>query len=303
MNLSLETARAAIVLASQNLPKGAVSTDDQRYTIEANDQLLKAIDYRDVVLAWRNGAPVRLGDVATVTDDVINNRLAGWYGTARGVVLYVYKQPDANVVETVDAVKAMLPELEHWLPPSVKLRTVYDRTGLIRAAVADVELTLLVASILVIVVIAVFLKRFWATIIPSITIPVSLAATLFIMYLCSYSLDNLSLMALTIATGFVVDDAIIMIENIMRRMGDGETAIQAAIAGVRQMAFTVVSITAALVAALIPILFMPDIVGRYFREFGITLVVAIVASAVVSLNSDADALRSPARQRRSGDDA
>ena len=283
MNLSLEAARMAIVLASQNLPKGAVSADGQRYTIEANDQLLKAIDYRDLVLAWRNGAPVRLGDVATVTDSVINNRLAGWYGTERGVVLYVYKQPDANVVETVDAVKAMLPEIQHWLPPAVKIRTVYDRTSLIRAAIADVKLTLLVASILVIVVIALFLKRFWATVIPSVTIPVSLAATLFVMSLCGYNLDNLSLMALTIATGFVVDDAIIMIENIMRRMGEGETALQAAIAGVRQMAFTVVSITAALVAALIPILFMADIVGRYFREFGVTLVVAIVASAAVSL--------------------
>jgi hydrophobe/amphiphile efflux-1 (HAE1) family protein len=283
MNLSLEAARVAIVNASQNLPKGTVSNDGQRFTIEANDQLLKASDYRDVVLAWRNGSPVRLGDVATVTDSVINSRLAGWYGTERGVVLAVFKQPDANVVETVDAVKALLPEIEHWLPPSVKVRTVFDRTRLIRAAVVDVELTLLVASILVVVVIALFLKRFWATVIPSITIPVSLAATLFIMNLGGYSLDNLSLMALTIATGFVVDDAIIMIENIIRRMGSGETALQAAIAGVRQMSFTVISITAALVAALIPILFMPDIVGRYFREFGVTLVVAIVASAAVSL--------------------
>jgi hydrophobe/amphiphile efflux-1 (HAE1) family protein len=283
MNLSLEAVRLAIVAASQNLPKGAISVDSQRYTIEANDQLLKAVDYRDVPVAWRNGAPVRLGDIATITDSVINNKLAGWYGTERGVVLYVFKQPDANVVETVDGVKALLPELEHWLPPAVKLRVVYDRTSLIRAAVADVELTLMIASILVVVVIALFLKRFWATMIPSITIPVSLAATLFVMSLCRYSLDNLSLMALTIATGFVVDDAIIMIENIIRRMGDGETALEAAIAGVRQMAFTVISITAALVAALIPILFMPDIVGRYFREFGITLVVAIVSSAAVSL--------------------
>jgi hydrophobe/amphiphile efflux-1 (HAE1) family protein len=283
MNLSLEAVRLAIVAASQNLPKGAISVDSQRYTFEANDQLLKAVDYRDVSVAWRNGAPVRLGDVATITDGVINNKLAGWYGTERGVVLYVFKQPDANVVETVDAVKALLPELEHWLPPAVKLRVVYDRTSLIRAAVADVELTLMIASILVVVVIALFLKRFWATVIPSVTIPVSLAATLFVMSLCGYSLDNLSLMALTIATGFVVDDAIIMIENIIRRMGDGETALQAAIAGVRQMAFTVISITVALVAALIPILFMPDIVGRYFREFGVTLVVAIVSSAAVSL--------------------
>jgi hydrophobe/amphiphile efflux-1 (HAE1) family protein len=283
MNLSLEAVRLAIVAASQNLPKGAISVDSQRYTIEANDQLLRAADYRDVPVAWRNGAPVRLGDVATITDSVINNKLAGWFGTERGVVLYVYKQPDANVVETVDAVKAILPELEHWLPPAVKLRVVYDRTSLIRAAVADVELTLAIASLLVVVVIALFLKRFWATVIPSITIPVSLAATLFVMSLCGYSLDNLSLMALTIATGFVVDDAIIMIENIIRRMANGETALDAAIGGVRQMAFTVISITAALVAALIPILFMPDIVGRYFREFGITLVVAIVSSAAVSL--------------------
>jgi hydrophobe/amphiphile efflux-1 (HAE1) family protein len=283
MNLSLEAARAAIVTASQNLPKGAISGDGQRYTIEANDQLIKASDYRDVILAWRNGAPVRLGDVAVVSDSVINNRLAGWYGTQRGVVLYVYKQIDANVVETVDAVKAILPQIEHWLPPAVKMHIVYDRTSLIRAAVADVELTLMIASFLVVVVIALFLKRFWATVIPSITIPVSLAATLFVMSLCGFSLDNLSLMALTIAAGFVVDDAIIMIENIIRRMGEGETALQAAIAGVRQMAFTVISITAALVAALIPILFMPDVVGRYFREFGVTLVVAIVSSAIVSL--------------------
>lgn len=283
INLSLEAARIAVVTASQNLPKGAISVDSRRYTIEANDQLLKAADYRDVVLAWRNGAPVKLGDIATVTDSVINNRLAGWYGTQRGVVLYVYKQPDANVVETVDAVKAVLPEIEHWLPPAIKTEIVYDRTSLIRAAVDDVKLTLLIASLLVIAVIAVFLKRVWATVIPSITIPVSLAATLFVMNLCDYSLDNLSLMALTIATGFVVDDAIIMIENIMRRMEEGETALQASVAGVRQMAFTVVSITAALVAALTPVLFMPDIVGRYFREFGVTLVVAIVSSAVVSL--------------------
>jgi hydrophobe/amphiphile efflux-1 (HAE1) family protein len=283
MNLSLEQTRLAIVAASQNLPKGAIAVGNQSFTIEANDQLLKAIDYRDVIVAWRGGAPVRLGDVATITDSVINNKLAGWYGTERGAVLYVYKQPDANVVETVDAVKAILPEIEHWLPPAVKMRIVYDRTSLIRAAVADVELTLALASILVVIVIALFLKRFWATVIPSITIPVSLAATLFVMSLCGYSLDNLSLMALTIATGFVVDDAIIMIENIIRRMADGETALQAAISGVRQMAFTVISITAALVAALIPILFMPDIVGRYFREFGVTLVVAIVASAAVSL--------------------
>jgi hydrophobe/amphiphile efflux-1 (HAE1) family protein len=283
MNLSLERVRLAIVAASQNRPKGSISTDEQRYTIEADDQLLKAADYRDVILTWRNGAPVRLGDVAKISDSVINTRVAGWYGTKRAVILFVYKQPDANVVETVDAVKAVIPQIENWLPPSVKLHVVYDRTTLIRASVLDVEQTLLISIVLVVMIIAVFLKRFWATVIPSVTIPVSLAATLAAMSLCGFSLDNLSLMALTIAAGFVVDDAVIIIENIIRRMATGETALQAAIAGAKQMGFTVVSVTAALIAALIPILFMPDVVGRYFLEFGATLVIAIVASAVVSL--------------------
>jgi multidrug efflux pump len=283
MNLSLEAVRVAIVAASQNLPKGAITNGNLKYTITANDQLLKASEYRDVIVAWRNGAPIRLGDIAEITDSVINNRLAGWYGTERGVVLYVYKQIDANVVETVDAVKAVVPEVEQWLPSGIKLSIVYDRTTLIRAAIADVELTLMIAIGLVVTVIALFLKRFWATLIPSVTIPVSLAATLVVMGLCGFSLDNLSLMALTIAAGFVVDDAVIVIENIQRRMSAGETAIEAAIAGSRQIAFTIVSITAALVAALTPVLFMPDVVGRYFREFGVTLVAAVVASAIVSL--------------------
>jgi multidrug efflux pump len=283
MNLSLEAVRVAVVTASQNLPKGAVSDDNQRYTISANDQLLKASEYHDIVVAWRRGAPVRLGDVANITESVINNRLAGWYGTQRGVILYVYKQTDANVVETVDAVKAIIPQIEHWLPPAIKLWAVYDRTSLIRAAIADVEMTLAIAVFLVVMVIALFLKRLWATVIPSVTIPVSLAATLVVMSLCGFSLDNLSLMALTIAAGFVVDDAVIVIENIQRRISDGETAIEAAIAGSRQIGFTIVSITAALVAALTPVLFMPDVVGRYFREFGVTLVAAVVASAAVSL--------------------
>jgi multidrug efflux pump len=283
MNLSLEDVRIAIVTASQNLPKGAISTDNLKYTISANDQLLKASEYRDVIVTWRNGAPIRLGDIANVTDSVINNRLAGWYGTTRGVVLYVYKQIDANVVEVVDSVKAIVPQIEHWLPSGIKLWIVYDRTTLIRAAIADVEMTLMIAIALVVTVIALFLKRFWATLIPSVTIPVSLAGTLVVMSLCGYSLNNLSLMALTIAAGFVVDDAVIVVENIQRRMSGGETAVEAAIAGSRQIGFTIVSITAALVAALTPVLFMPDVVGRYFREFGITLVAAVVVSAIVSL--------------------
>ena len=283
MNLSLETIRTAIVASSQNLPKGAITVGAQRYTIEANDQLLKAEEYREVIVAYRHGAPVRLGDIAEVTDSVINNKVAGWYGTGRGVVIYVYKRPDANVVETVDAVKAALPEIERWLPSAVKVNAVYDRTTLIRASIADVQWTIAIATGLVVLVIALFLKRFWATVIPSLTIPVSLAATLVVMVLCGYNLDNLSLLAITIAVGFVVDDAVIMIETIMRRIQDGQSPAEAALAGTRQLGFTVVSITAALVAALIPILFMPDVVGRYFREFGVTLVAAITASAVVSL--------------------
>ncbi|HEV2673321.1 MAG TPA: efflux RND transporter permease subunit [Aliidongia sp.] len=283
MNLSLEAIRTAIVAASQNLPKGAIDIQGQNLVIDANDQILAADEYREITVAWRNGAPVRLGDVALVTDSVINNKLDGWYGTGRGVVLYVYKQPDANVVETVDAVKAMLPEVERWLPPSVKVHSVYDRTLLIRASIADVQLTIGIAILLVVLVVALFLKHFWATLIPGLTIPVALAATLAVMRVNGYSLDNLTLMALTIAVGFVVDDAVIVIENIMRRIDAGETPMQASLNGTRQMGFTILSITVALAAALIPILFMPDIVGRYFREFGITLVAAIGASAFVSL--------------------
>ena len=283
MNLSLETIRTGIVAASQNLPKGAIDVDGQNLVIDANDQILTADDYREIVVAWRDGAPVRLGDVATVTDSVINSKLDGWYGTGRAVVLYVYKQPDANVVETVDAVKATLPEIERWLPPSVKVHSVYDRTLLIRASIADVQLTIGIAVLLVILVVALFLKHLWATLIPGLTIPVALAATLGVMRLNGYSLDNLTLMALTIAVGFVVDDAVIVIENVMRRIDNGEPPMQAALNGSRQMGFTIVSITAALAAALIPVLFMPDIVGRYFREFGITLLAAIAASALVSL--------------------
>ncbi len=283
MNLSLETIRTALLEASQNLPKGAIELGDQQLTITANDQLLHAADYRSVVVAWRNGAPVHLGDVAAVTDSVINDKLDGWFDAGRGVVVYVAKQPDANVVETVDAVKRMLPQVERWLPPSVKVRTVYDRTMLIRASIVEVQRTIAIAIALVVIVIALFLKSWRAAAIPAMTIPVALAATLAVMQANGYSLDNLTLTALTIAVGFVVDDAVIMIENVTRRMEGGETAMQAALAGTRQMSFTIVSITAALTSALIPLLFMADVVGRYFREFGVTLVAAVTASAFVAL--------------------
>ncbi len=283
MSLSLERVRLAIQHSSLNLPKGTISAGDRTYTIGTNDQLFKADEYRRVVIGWRNGAPVHLEDVADVSDGVLSSRVAGWYNDRNAVVLQVFRQPDANVVETVDRVLAVLPQLSHWIPPSIEVQAAFDRTLLIRASIADVRLTIGIAAVLVVLVIALFLRRFWATVIPSVTIPVSLAGTAVVMYACGYSLDNLSLMALTIAVGFVIDDAVIMIENIMRLIDEGNSPVQAAFKGAKQMGFTVVSITAALISALIPILFMPDIVGRYFREFGVTLVSAIVLSAVVSL--------------------
>ncbi len=283
MHVSLEQIRAAVRNATLNLPKGRVNLDGRFWSIVANDQLYKAPEYRDIVVAWRNGAPVMLRDVAEVTDGVINARLAGWYNNEPGVVIRVFKQPNANIVATVDAVKALLPQLEHWMPPAIKVHVIFDRTTLIRAAIVHVQLTIVVAIALVVLIVALFLRRVSATIIPALAIPVALAATLVVMERLGYSLDNLTLMALTVAIGFVVDDAVIMIENIMRHMEAGMRPLRAAFAGARQIGFTVLSISAALMAALVPVLFMPDVVGRYFREFGITLAAAIVASALVSL--------------------
>jgi hydrophobe/amphiphile efflux-1 (HAE1) family protein len=283
MSLSLEQLRRAIAAASQNLPKGAITVGDQSLAIGANDQLLRAADYRDLVVAMRNGTPIRLADVATVRDGIINDKVAAWYDLDKAVVLYVVKQPGANVVATVDAVKALLPALAHWIPPSIKLHVVYDRTSLIRAAVDHVQETMVLALVLVVAVLALFLRHFWTTMIPIAAIPVTMAATLAVMAVLGFGLDVLSLTALTIALSFAVDDAVIMIENIIRLMEAGQSARAAAERGARQIGFTLVSITASLVAALIPVLFMPDLIGRYFREFGVTLVVAITASAVVSL--------------------
>jgi hydrophobe/amphiphile efflux-1 (HAE1) family protein len=283
MNLSLEQLRMALRATTLNLPKGSISIGDQSYVIGANDQLKKAADYRDVVVTYRNGAPARLEDLAKIEDSVINTRLAGWFRDQRAVLIFVLKQPDANVVAVVDSVKALLPQLERWLPPSVKLRVLYDRTTLIRASIADVELTIEVAIVLVVIVIALFLRRLWATVIPAFTIPVVLGAVAVAMHLSGFSLDNLSLMAITISIGFIVDDAVIIVDNITRLSDEGRGATAAALEGTRQVGFTVISITGALLGALLPIIFMPDVVGRYFREFGLTLAAAIVASAVVSL--------------------
>jgi multidrug efflux pump subunit AcrB len=283
MNVSLEQVRASVLAATQNLPKGSISIGDQSYAINANDQAKTAEDYRRVVVSYRGGAPVYLGDVANISDSVINDELDGWFNDKRSVLVYVFKQPEANIVNIVDSVKALLPELSRWLPPSVKVHVLFDRTMLIRASIADVQRTLETATVLVILIVALFLRRLWPTLIPGFTIPVVLGTVAVGMYVAGYSLDNLSLMAITISIGFIVDDAVIMVENITRLVDGGDDALTASLKGARQMGFTIISITGALLGALLPILLMPDVVGRYFQEFGVTLAIAIVASAIISL--------------------
>ncbi len=283
LGLSLEAVRAAIAAATQQMPKGRIDDGPRSYGLDANDQLFRAEDFRRIAVRWSKGAPILLGDIATVTDSVLNDRQAGWFDRTPAISILVFRQPDANIVETVDQIIAALPELRHWMPPSVTTHVVFDRTTLIRASIADVERTIGIAVLLVVLVTALFLRRLGATMIPAITIPVALAGTLAAMAAMRFSLDNLSLMALTIAVGFVVDDAVIVLENVMARMANGASAHDATLDAIRQMGGTIICITAALVAALIPVLFMPDIVGRYFREFGLTLVAAIVISAAITL--------------------
>ncbi|HLY58021.1 MAG TPA: efflux RND transporter permease subunit [Stellaceae bacterium] len=281
--LSLEDVRKAIQAATVDSPKGSLDGTDKSWAVAANDQLHDAAGFKPVVVAWRNGAPVRLGDVARVTDSVANNKLAGWWNTEKAVVVSVQKQPQSNMVDVVDRVQAAMPQLRRWLPPGIEVKVTADRTVTIRQAIRDVDRTILLSIFLVVMVIAVFLRRFWATVIPSLTIPVSLCTTFAVMYLCGFTLDNLSLMALMIAVGFVVDDAIVMIENNVRLIEQGVPPMAAAIRGTRHMAFTIISITASLLAALLPLLFAPGMMGRFLREFSVTLSAAIAISAVVSL--------------------
>ncbi len=283
MKLSLETVREFLVNTTNDLPKGALSDGKYATYITANDQLYKAADFKDVVLERAGAPPVKLKDIANIVDTTANENRAGWFDGKPAIVLYILKKPDANVVQTVDEILGTLPQLKHWVPASVDIHVIYDRTLLIRAAIFNVQLTIATAIVLVVLVLALFLRRLWTTFIPSVTIPVAIAATLVAMYFLDFSLDNISLVALTVAVGFVIDDAVIIIENITRLINAGESPLDAALKGTRQMGFTVISITVALIAALIPILFMPDIVGRLFREFGLTLVAAIVVSALVSL--------------------
>ena len=283
MGMTLEDVRQLLVTATVDAPKGTVDGAQRAYAIYANDQLTKASEYNDVILAWRNGAPVRVRDIGTAVDGPENARLAGWQNGKRGIQLLIFKQPGANVIDTVERIKAALPKLRAAIPPSVNVLTIVDRTTTIRASLHEVQFTLLLSIALVVMVIFLFLRNVWATIIPSVTVPLALVGTFALMYLCGYSLNNLTLMALTIAVGFVVDDAIVMLENIYRHIEDGMNPREAALKGAREIGFTIISISLSLVAVFIPLLLMGGIVGRLFREFAMTVALTVLVSAVVSL--------------------
>ena len=281
--INLDDVRTAIGNANVNTPKGSFDGPMRASTLDANDQLKSAAEYRDLVIAWKNGAPIRLRDIADVIDGAENSRLAAWANQAPAIILNIQRQPGANVIETVDRIKKILPQLQAALPGTVEVNLLTDRTTTIRASVHDVQFELLLSVALVVMVIFVFLRNVPATLIPAVAVPLSLVGTFGVMYLAGFSINNLTLMALTIATGFVVDDAIVMIENIARYVEAGEPPMQAALKGAQQIGFTIISLTFSLIAVLIPLLFMGDVVGRLFREFAITLAVSILISAVVSL--------------------
>jgi multidrug efflux pump len=281
--LGLDTLRTAISNANANSAKGSFDGPARAYTINANDQLVTVPDYKSLIVAYRNGAPVRLSEVARVVDSAENVKLGAWANMKPAIILNVQRQPGANVIATVDAIKERLPELQASLPQSIRLDVLSDRTMGIRASVEHVQIELVLAVVLVVLVIFAFLHSVRATVIASLAVPISLVGTFGVMYLLGYSLNNLSLMALTIATGFVVDDAIVMIENIARYIEEGEKPMAAALKGATQIGFTIISLTVSLIAVLIPLLFMGDVVGRLFREFAVTLAITILISAVVSL--------------------
>ena len=281
--LSLEDLRTAITNANVNLAKGTFDGPRQAYIVEANDQLFTSSQYRPLIIAYKNGAPIKLSDVAEAVDDAENIQQAAWTNTVPAVILNIQRQPGANVIEVVDRIKKLMPKLQSSLPAAVQVAVLTDRTTTIRASVRDVQFELMLAVALVILVIFLFLRNLAATTIPSVAVPLSLVGTFGVMYLLGYSLNNLSLMALTISTGFVVDDAIVMIENIARFIEEGEDPLEAALKGSKQIGFTILSLTVSLIAVLIPLLFMGDVVGRLFREFAVTLGVTIIISAAVSL--------------------
>jgi multidrug efflux pump len=281
--LNIDDLRTTLGNANINTPKGNFDGAMRAYTINANDQIRNAADYKSLIVAYKNGSPVRLSDVGDVIDGAQNDKLGAWMNETSAIILNIQRQPGANVISVVEGIKALLPQLQASLPAAIDVNILTDRTVTIRASVEDVEFELTLAVILVVLVIFVFLRNARATLIPSLSVPLSLVGTLGAMYLFGFSLNNLSLMALTIATGFVVDDAIVVIENISRYLEEGDTPLQAALRGSEQIGFTIISLTVSLIAVLIPLLFMGDVVGRLFREFAITLSVTILISAVVSL--------------------
>ncbi len=283
VGLTMANVRQLLAATTVNSPKGSFSGEMTNITISANDQLFRAADYRKLVLADHNGTQIRLGDIANVLDDVENNRVAGWSDGHRSLIVVIRRQPGANIIELIDRIKRLLPSLRQTLPPAVNLEVTFDRGGTIRASVDDVERTLMLSVCLVVLVVFAFLRSGRATVIPSVAVPLSLVGTFGVMALLGYSLDNLSLMALTISTGFVVDDAIVVTENVARYIELGEAPMAAALKGARQIGFTIISITTSLLAVFIPILLMGGIVGRMFREFAVTLSIAIIISAVISL--------------------
>jgi HAE1 family hydrophobic/amphiphilic exporter-1 len=281
--LSLEDVRSQIAITTVDSPKGNIDGPTRAYTIYSNDQLLESKDWNDVIVAYRNGGPLRIRDIGKAVTGPEDAKQAAWANGKRGVFLVVYKQPGANVIDTVDKIKSLLPRLVAAIPPAIKIEVISDRTQTIRAAVSDVQFTLLLTIALVVMVIFVFLRSFWATVIPTVTVPLALLGACALMWVFGYTLDNLSLMALTIAVGFVVDDAIVMLENITRYIEEGEKPLAAAFKGSSEIGFTIVSISISLVAVLIPLLLMGGIIGRLFREFAVTLTMTIFVSMVVSL--------------------
>ena len=281
--LSLEDIRSQVAITTVDSPKGNVDGDKRAYTIYANDQLLDAKDWNDVIIAYRNGGALRIRDIGRAVAGPEDMKQAAWADGKRGVFLVIFKQPGANVIDTVDRIKAQLPRLIAAIPPAIKIKIISDRTLTIRAAVEDVQITLLITIVLVVMVIFIFLRSFWATVIPAVTVPLALLGACALMWAFGYTLDNLSLMALTIAVGFVVDDAIVMLENIARYVEQGERPLAAAFKGASEIGFTIVSISVSLVAVLLPLLLMGGVIGRLFREFAVTLAMAIFVSLVVSL--------------------
>src|SRR5438874_1866030 len=281
--LGIDEVQAAIEKGNVNLPTGTLYGKEQAFTVQASGQLMKAADYRPLIVSYKQGRPVRLAEIGRVIDSVQNDKIASWFNNTRGIVLAVQRQPGVNTVEVVDHIRQMLPSLRSQIPAAISLNILYDRSQSIRESVRDVQFTLLLTIGLVVMVIFIFLRNVSATVIPSLALPLSIVGTFATMYLLGYSLDNLSLMALTLCVGFVVDDAIVMLENIVRHMEEGEAPFEAALKGSREIGFTIISMTLSLAAVFLPVLFMSGILGRLLHEFAVTIMVAVLVSGFVSL--------------------